>query len=131
MSKSKRVKRKNLSESDIKRLLELNDVPVLDRKRFDEATAASMEDFEDYMEKHAVVDHKRMRQLERDVATLQIELAALGERVDMVEAENKALRALWGGTTHNGVPYWAQTCTGTWTLGPKPTTDLGYWIEGE
>lgn len=61
----------------------------------------------------AAVDHKRMRQVERDVATLQIELEAMGERLDMVEAENRALRAMWGGTTHSGVPYWAVRSTHT------------------
>lgn len=59
-----------------------------------------------------LVTHKRVRTLERDVAVLQVELEALSERLDMVEGENKALRAMWGGTTHTGQPYWlSQTYT--------------------
>jgi len=73
----------------------------------------------------AVVDHKRMRQVERDVATLQIELAALGERLDMVEAENKALRAMWGGTTHSGVPFWVGHQTHTGQFVPSKTIVTG------
>lgn len=42
----------------------------------------------------------------KDFAYLQVCVEALNERVNMLEAENARLRAMWGGTNSHGEPYW-------------------------
>ena len=46
------------------------------------------------------------KQLEKDLAYLQVCMEAICERLDKVEAENARLRSMWGGVTHSGQPYW-------------------------
>jgi len=55
-----------------------------------------------------VCDYK---QLEKDLAYLQVCVAAMGERLDALEAENARLRSMWGGVTHSGQPFWVGTIT--------------------
>lgn len=51
------------------------------------------------------------KQLEKDLAYLQVCVQAMGERLDALEAENARLRSMWGGTTHSGQPYWVTSVT--------------------
>lgn len=42
----------------------------------------------------------------KDFAYLQVCVEALNERVNMLEAENVRLRAMWGGVNSHGQPNW-------------------------
>lgn len=72
-----------------------------------------------------VVDNVRMRQVERDLACLQVELAAMGERVDMVEGENKALRAMLLSRSENGL-YWHTPTGGAQRIDLVPSNDYPF-----